>query len=71
MKRVYKIEVDCALCASKIQEAIKKVDGVNFCTVNYMTQKMILDIDDDKYEEVYKKAIKVAKRVESDFEVLE
>ena len=70
MKKVFKIEVDCAVCAGKIEEAIKKVDGVNSCTVNFMTQKMILDINDDIFDETYKKAIKVAKKVEPDFEVL-
>ena len=70
MKKVFKIEVDCAVCAGKIEEAVKKVDGVNSCTVNFMTQKMILDINDDIFDETYKKAIKVAKKVEPDFEVL-
>ena len=70
MKKVFKIEVDCAVCAGKIEEAIKKVDGVNSCTVNFMTQKMILDINDDIFDETYKKALKVAKKVEPDFEVL-
>ena len=70
MKKVFKIEVDCAVCANKIQDAISKIEGVNSVTVNFMTQKMIIDINDDNFEEVYKKAIKVAKKVEPDFEVL-
>ena len=70
MKKVLKIEVDCAICAGKIQEAVGKVEGVNFVTVNFMTQKMIIDIDDDKFDEVYKKAIKIAKKIEPDFEVI-
>lgn len=70
MKKVFKIEVDCAVCANKIQDAVSKLDGVNSVSVNFMTQKMILDIDDAQYEEVYKKVIKTAKRVEPDFEVL-
>ena len=69
MKKAYKIEVDCAVCAGKIQEAISKVEGVNSVTVNFMTQKMIIDINDDVFDEVFKKAIKVAKKIESDFEV--
>ena len=71
MKKTYKIEVDCANCANKVQEALSKVEGVNSVTVNFMTQKMILDIDDANFEEVYKKAIKVAKKVEPDFEVIQ
>ena len=70
MKKVYKVEVDCAVCAGKIEAAINKIEGVNSCTVNFMTQKMILDINDDIFDETYKKAIKAAKKVESDFEVL-
>ncbi len=70
MKKVFKIEVDCAVCANKIQDALAKLEGVNSVSVNFMTQKMILDIDDAQFEEVYKKARKVAKKVEPDFEVL-
>ena len=70
MKKVYKIEVDCALCANKIQDAVSKIEGVKSVNVNFMTQKMILDIEDFQYDEIYKKVIKTAKRVEPDFEVL-
>ena len=70
MKKVYKIEVDCAVCANKIQDMVSKLDGVNSVTVNFMTQKMVLDIDDNRYEEVYKQVLKTAKKVEPDFEVL-
>ena len=70
MKKVFKIEVDCAVCANKIQDALSKLEGINSVSVNFMTQKMVLDIDDAQFEEVYKKALKVAKKVEPDFEVL-
>ena len=50
MKKVYKIEVDCAVCANKIQDAICKIEGVKSVSVNFMTQKMILDIEDSQYE---------------------
>lgn len=70
MKKVFKIEVDCAVCANKIQDAVSKVDGVNSVTVNFMTQKMIIDINDTNFDDVFAKAIKVAKKVEPDFEVL-
>lgn len=70
MKKAYKIEIDCANCANKVQEAISKVDGVNFVSINFMTQKMIIDIDDSRYDEVFKLAVKAGKKAESDFEVL-
>ena len=41
MKKIYKIEVDCAVCAQKIEAAIKKIEGVNSVQVNFITQKMI------------------------------
>jgi copper chaperone CopZ len=66
MKKTYDIEVDCAACALKCEEAIKKVDGVNDCKINYMTQKMILDSESD---DVLKKVLKAAKKVEPDFEI--
>lgn len=70
MKKVLKIEVDCANCANKIQEAVGKIDGVNSVIVNFMTQKMIIDIDDNDFDNVFKKVIKTAKKVEPDFEVI-
>ena len=70
MKKVYKVEVDCAACAAKVEDAIKKVDGVNDVTINFMTQKMIIDLDDTRVDEIMKEAKRVGKKVESDFEVL-
>lgn len=70
MKKVYKIEVDCAVCAQKIEEAIKKIEGVNAIQVNFITQKMILDAKDLEFEAVYKKAVSVAKKIEPDFDVI-
>lgn len=69
MKKVYKIEIDCANCASKVEEAIKKIDGVNDVSVNFMTQKMIIDIDEHRFDEVMKVVEKTGKRIESDFEI--
>ena len=70
MKKVFKIEVDCANCAAKVEKAISKIEGVNEVNINFMTQKMLIDINDDKFEEVFKLALKAGKKVEPDFEVL-
>ncbi len=70
MKKVFKIEVDCANCAAKVEKAISKIEGVNEVNINFMTQKMLIDINDDKFEEVLKLALKAGKKVEPDFEVL-
>ena len=48
MKKTYKIEVDCANCANKMEEATKKTVGVKNATVNFMTQKMIVEFEEGK-----------------------
>ena len=70
MKKIFKIEVDCAVCAGKVEDAIKKIPGVKEVRVNFMTQKMILDAEDDKFDEIYQEALKVAKKIEPDFCVI-
>ena len=72
MKKTYQVEVDCALCATKIESAINKMDEVKSCTVNFMTQKMIVEYDDNVNEKALFKQIKKAgRKVDSDFEVIE
>ena len=71
MKKTFELEdLDCANCARKMQEAVEKIEGVNSCSVNFMTQKMILDADDEKCDDILKEAIKVMKKVEPDCTVL-
>ena len=67
MQKKFKIEVDCANCAAKIEDAVKKLPGVNSASVSFMAQKMVLD--DDKFDAVLKDVVKTAKRVEPDFEI--
>ena len=49
MKKHYKFEIDCANCAAKVEEAIKKIDGVHGASVSFMTQKLTLDADDARF----------------------
>lgn len=71
MKKSYNLEdLDCANCAAKMEAAIGKLDGVRSVSVNYFTQKMILDADDDRFEDVLKQAIKCISKVEPDCTVL-
>jgi len=67
MKKVFKIEVDCANCALKVEEAIKKLDGVINCSINFMTQKMSLEADD--IENLLPQIKKVATKIEPDFQI--
>ena len=64
MKKTYAIEVDCANCANLMEEAAKKTEGVADATVNFMTQKMIVEVEDGQepgtvMQEVYKNCKKV------------
>lgn len=70
MKKTYKIEVDCANCANLMEDVARKVEGVNGVTVNFMTQKMIVEfIDGADEKEVMKKIYKACKKVEPDCEI--
>ena len=69
MKKRFKFVVDCANCAAKVEAAVKKIDGVNDVTVNFMAQKMVLDADDARFDEILKEVEAVAKKVEPDCEL--
>ncbi|MCR5342786.1 MULTISPECIES: cation transporter [unclassified Butyrivibrio] len=69
MKKTYKCEVDCANCAAKMEEAINKIDGVKNARVNFMTQKLTLEADDERYTEILDAAVKACKKVEPDCEI--
>ena len=66
MKKTYGIEVDCANCAAKMEDAIKKLDGVNDASVSFMMQKMTIDADDARFDEIMKEVVEVCKKVEPD-----
>ena len=67
MKKRFKLEnLDCANCAAKMEDAIKKLDGVHDATVSFMTQKLTLDADDARFEEILQQAVKACKKVEPD-----
>lgn len=70
MKKMYRIEVDCANCALKMEEAAKKVDGVKEAAVSFMTQKMKVVFEEDFEEKAVMEAVvKACKKVEDDCEI--
>lgn len=70
MKKTYKIEVDCANCANKMEQAAKKTEGVKDVTVNFMTLKMIVEFEDGADPKtVMQKVLKNCKVVEDDCEI--
>ena len=70
MKKTYKIEVDCANCANLMEEAARKTAGVQAATVNFMTQKMIVEFQDGQDPAgVMRDVTKACKKVEPDCEI--
>lgn len=70
MKKTFKIEVDCANCAAKVEDAVNKIEGVEKAVVNFMTQKMTIEAPAELMDEIVKKAEKAGKKVDDDFEIL-
>lgn len=70
MKKTYKIEVDCANCANLMENAARKTAGVQTATVNFMTQKMIVEFEDGQDPAAVMQAVlKACKKVEPDCEI--
>ncbi len=71
MKKKFKLEdLDCANCAAKMEEAIKKIDGVNDATMSFMTQKLTLDADDERFDAIMDEVVAVCAKVEPDMKIL-
>ena len=71
MKKKFKLQdLDCANCAAKMEDSIKKIDGVNDASVSFMTQKMIVDADDARFDDIMKEVVKVCAKVEPDCKIL-
>lgn len=70
MKKVYELEdLDCAVCAAKIEAAVKEVEGVDKVSVNFITQKMTIETNQD-INELMKKVVKVVAKIEPDCTVV-
>ena len=69
-KRFNMVDLDCANCAAKMEAAIKKIDGVNDAAVSFLAQKLVLDADDARFDDILKQAIAVIKKVDSNVEVI-
>lgn len=67
MKKRFKLtDLDCANCATKMEEGIKKLDGVHDATVSFMAQKMTVDADDDRFDEIMEQVVALCKKIEPD-----
>ena len=67
MKKKFKLtSLDCANCAAKMENAIKKIDGVRDANVSFMTQKMTIEADDSRFDEIMEEVQSVCRKVEPD-----
>ena len=67
MKKKFKlVDLDCANCAAKMEDAIKKIDGVSDASVSFMSQKMTIEADDSRFDAIMQEVVKEKKKVEPD-----
>lgn len=71
MKKTYDLEeLDCANCAAKMERAISSIEGVNYVSISFFAQKLIIDADDSKFDEIMKKVQKAIRKVEPDCKII-
>lgn len=71
MKKIFKMnDLDCAHCADRMEQAISKIDGVSSVSVNFMAQKMVIDADDARFDEIIKQAQKEVKKADSNCSII-
>lgn len=71
MRKVFKLdEIDCAACAGKLERAIAGVDGVDGAKINFLTQKLTLEADDARFDEVLDAVVALTAQIEPDCEIL-
>ena len=71
MKKVFTLEdLDCANCAAKMERAVEKIDGVTSATVSFMAQKMTIEADDARFDDIMKEVVKTCKKVEPDCKII-
>lgn len=67
MKKKFKLkDLDCANCAAKMEAAVKRLEGVTDANVSFMTQKMTIEAEDSRFDEIMKEVVAVCKKVEPD-----
>ena len=67
MRKTYKLtDLDCANCAAKMEAAIQKIDGVTEASVSFLTQKLTVEAEDSRFEDIMKQVVKACKKVEPD-----
>ena len=71
MKKVCKLEdLDCANCAAKMERAVSKLDGVEAVNVSFMTQRMSIDADETRFDEIMDNVVKTCRKIEPDCKIV-
>lgn len=71
MKKKFKLEnLGCANCAAKMEERIKKIEGVSSASVNFMMQKLTIDAEDEKFDDVIMRAQRICSSLEPDCKIV-
>lgn len=71
MRKTFKLdELDCANCGAKMEAAIKKIDGVVDAKVTFMTQKLLVEADDARFDEIMDEAQNICRKIEPDCEIV-
>lgn len=71
MKKVFELEeLDCAHCAAKMEDAIRKIDGVISASISFMTQKLTIEADEKDFDKILKAAQKAIKKIEPDCRII-
>ena len=71
MKKKFAMEdLDCANCAAKMEAAIKKIDGVNDAVISFMAQKLTIDAEEERFDEIMQEVVKACKKVEPDTRII-
>ena len=71
MKKVFKMEdLDCANCAAKMERAVAKIDGVDSVSISFMAQRMAIEADEARFEEIMDRVVKACRKVEPDCRIL-
>ncbi len=67
MKKTFKMtDLECAHCAAKMEDKIKGLEGVIYASVNFFSQKLIIEAEDSKFDSVLREAVKIIKKIEPD-----
>lgn len=71
MKKKFKLQdLDCANCAAKMEEGIKKIEGIHDATVSFMAQKMTIDAEDDRFDDIMDQVVAVCAKIEPDCKII-